>query len=149
MKAVVQRVSQASVTVDNDETGAIEGGFLILLGIHRDDTEGDMAYLAGKILGLRIFSDQNGKMNRSIVDVGGSILLVSQFTLYGDTRKGRRPGFDRAARPEKAAPLYEQMIARLEESVPVATGVFGAKMTVTLTNDGPVTLIIDSNDRPR
>lgn len=147
MKAVVQRVSQASVVVDNAEVGAIGGGLLILLGIHRDDSEEDLTYLAGKIVGLRVFTDENGKMNRSIVDVGGSILLVSQFTLYGDTRKGRRPGFDHAARPDKAIPLYERMVNQLKESVPVETGVFGAKMTVSLTNDGPVTLVIDSNDR--
>lgn len=149
MRAVMQRVSRASVTVDSEEVGAIDDGYLILLGIHRDDTEEDLSYVVGKIVGLRVFTDQEGKMNRSIVDVGGSILLVSQFTLYGDIRKGRRPGFDNAARPEKAVPLYEAMIDRLRESVPVETGVFGAKMAVSLTNDGPVTFILDSNDRNR
>jgi D-tyrosyl-tRNA(Tyr) deacylase len=109
--------------------------------------EDDLEYIARKILGLRIFPDDRGRMNRSITDINGSILLVSQFTLYGDTRKGRRPGFDRAAQPEVAIPLYEQTVARLGREVPVATGTFGAKMRVSLTNEGPVTIILDSGER--
>jgi len=147
MKAVVQLVSSASVTVEGRTVGSIGSGYLVLLGVHRDDTEDDLEYIARKLLGLRVFPDERGRMNRSITETHGSILLVSQFTLYGDTRKGRRPGFDRAAQPEVAIPLYEQIVARIGREVPVATGEFGAKMHVSLTNEGPVTIILDSFDR--
>jgi D-aminoacyl-tRNA deacylase len=147
MRALLQRVSSASVHVGGEPTGEIGTGFLCLLGVHREDTTEDMEYVSRKILGLRVFPDEQGRMNRSVVDVDGSILLVSQFTLYADTRKGRRPGFDMAAPPERAVPLYEEMIRRLAGDIPVATGTFGAKMTVTLVNEGPVTIMIDSHDR--
>ncbi|MFP4212385.1 MAG: D-aminoacyl-tRNA deacylase [Alkalispirochaeta sp.] len=147
MRGVVQLVSSASVTVDGRTVGSVDRGYLVLLGIHRDDTEDDLEYIARKILGLRIFPDDQGRMNRSITDIDGSILLVSQFTLQGDTTKGRRPGFDRAAPPDLAIPLYEKMITRMRREVPVATGEFGAKMRVSLVNEGPVTFILDSFDR--
>lgn len=147
MKAVVQRVSSAAVRVDSAVVGAIERGFMVLLGVHRDDTTDDLEYVARKILGLRVFADENDRMNRSIVDISGEILLISQFTLQADIRKGRRPGFDSAAKPDTAVPLYESMAERLRQAVPVATGVFGAKMSVSLVNEGPVTIIVDSFDR--
>ncbi len=148
MKAVVQRVSSASVTVEDAVvTGSIGTGLLVLLGVHRDDTPEDLEYVARKILGLRIFHDEAEKMNRSVLDISGEILLVSQFTLLGNTRKGRRPGFDAAAPPERAHAMYEEMNSRLSREVTVATGRFGAKMAVQLTNDGPVTILIDSHDR--
>ena len=144
MRAVVQRVSRASVTVDGRVKGQIEKGFLVLLGIEEDDAEQDMLYICEKLTGLRIFEDAEGKMNLSVADVNGSILLVSQFTLLGDARHGRRPSFIRAARPEKAVPLYEAATQKLSESVPVATGEFGAHMDVALVNDGPVTILLES-----
>jgi len=145
MKAVIQRVSRASVTVDGIVTGAIGRGLLILLGVGKSDTRQSADYLAGKITGLRIFPDQNGKMNCSLIDTGGALLVVSQFTLYGDCRKGRRPGFDDAAPPELARALYEYFVSRLRElRVPVETGVFQAHMDVELINDGPVTLLLES-----
>lgn len=144
MRAVVQRVKSASVTVEQQCIGQIGGGFLVFLGIEECDEQEDLSYICDKIIGLRIFEDDEGKMNRSIVDVGGSVLLVSQFTLYGDARKGRRPSFIKAARPEKAIPLYEKAIALLGEHVPVQTGKFQADMDVALVNDGPVTLLLDS-----
>ena len=144
MRAVVQRVSRAKVTVGASVCGRIGRGYLVLLGIEENDTESDLAYICDKLVGLRVFEDEAGKMNLAIADVGGSILLVSQFTLYGDARKGRRPGFIRAARPEKAIPLYEEAIQRLRQSVPVAHGEFGADMQVELVNDGPVTILLDS-----
>lgn len=144
MRAVVQRVLNASVAIGGTVKGKIGKGYLVLLGIEENDTEKDLDYIAEKLLGLRVFEDEAGKMNRSVLDAGGSILLVSQFTLYGDARKGRRPSFIRAARPEKAIPLYEAMIARLRAALPVETGEFGADMQVSLVNDGPVTILLDS-----
>ena len=144
MRAVVQRVLNASVAIGGTVKGEIGKGYLVLLGIEENDTEKDLDYIAEKLLGLRVFEDEAGKMNRSALDAGGSILLVSQFTLYGDARKGRRPSFIRAAKPEKAIPLYEAMIARLRAALPVETGEFGADMQVSLVNDGPVTILLDS-----
>ena len=144
MRAVVQRVLNASVAIGGTVKGEIGKGYLVLLGIEENYTEKDFDYIAEKLLGLRVFEDEAGKMNRSVLDAGGSILLVSQFTLYGDARKGRRPSFIRAARPEKAIPLYEAMIARLRAALPVETGEFGADMQVSLVNDGPVTILLDS-----
>ena len=144
MRAVVQRVLNASVAIGGTVKGEIGRGYLVLLGIEENDTEKDLDYIAEKLLGLRVFEDEAGKMNRSVLDAGGSILLVSQFTLYGDARKGRRPSFIRAARPEKAIPLYEAMIAHLRAALPVETGEFGADMQVSLVNDGPVTILLDS-----
>jgi D-tyrosyl-tRNA(Tyr) deacylase len=145
MRTVLQRVSSASVTVDGYTTGSIDKGILILLGIHNEDTEGALSWMCDKILKLRIFEDEDGKMNRSVMDVNGELLVVSQFTLYGDARKGTRPSFIEAARPEKAEPMYEQMIALLKErsTLKVESGVFGAFMDVQLVNDGPVTLILE------
>ena len=138
MRAVVQRVESASVTIDGRVNGKIGKGFMVLIGIDEND------YICDKLTGLRIFEDEAGKMNRSIIDAGGEILLVSQFTLYGDARHGKRPSFIRAARPEKAIPLYEKAIAKLGEKVHVETGIFGAEMKVQLINDGPVTILLDS-----
>ena len=147
MKAVVTRVNSASVCIDGALHGQIGRGFLILLGIGPDDTPALCRKLAEKILGLRVFRDENDKMNRSLADVGGGLLIVSQFTLYGDCRKGNRPSFTNAARPETAIPLYEAFIARCRESgLPVETGEFGADMKVDLLNDGPVTLWMDTKD---
>lgn len=144
MRAVVQRVSSAFVSVGERETGRIGKGYMVLLGVEDADGMADADYIADKLLGLRIFEDAEDKMNRSVGDVGGSILLISQFTLYGDARKGRRPSFIKAARPETAIPLYEAVIARLREHVPVQTGEFGAHMAVSLVNDGPVTILLES-----
>ncbi|HOG00963.1 MAG: D-tyrosyl-tRNA(Tyr) deacylase [Firmicutes bacterium ADurb.Bin248] len=144
MRAVVQRVSRAKVTIEGEIRGEIGRGYMVLLGIEENDQDADLAYICDKLAGLRVFEDEAGKMNLAVADVGGSILLISQFTLYGDARKGRRPGFIRAARPEKAIPLYEQAIERLRRSVPVAHGEFGADMQVELVNDGPVTILLDS-----
>jgi len=144
MRAVVQRVSSASVTVEGHVTGSIQKGFLVLLGVEEDDIEKDLDYILEKLVGLRIFEDAAGKMNLSILDVDGAILLVSQFTLLGDARHGRRPSFIRAARPEKAIPIYEAMVKKLRESVRVETGEFGAHMDVALVNDGPVTILLES-----
>jgi len=145
MRAVVQRVSSASVTVDEQIVGQIEKGFVVLLGIKGSDTEADVNFLANKIIGLRVFEDADEKMNCSIVDVGGSLLVISQFTLFGDCRKGRRPSFNEAARPEKAKPLYESFVSELRaQGVPTETGTFQAHMDVALVNDGPVTLLLDS-----
>lgn len=144
MRAVVQRVDRASVTIDGNVNGKIEKGFMVLIGIDEKDEQKDLDYICDKLMGLRIFEDEEGKMNRSIIDAGGSILLISQFTLYGDARKGKRPSFIRAARPEKAIPLYEAAIAKLSEKVHIETGIFGAEMKVELVNDGPVTILLDS-----
>lgn len=145
MRAVVQRVRHSSVTVDGAVVGAIGSGFLVLLGVDVNDSGQDATYIADKIIGLRIFNDSEGKFNLSLLDVGGAVLLVSQFTLYGDCRKGRRPSFVAAARPEQAIPLYERVGELLrEKGVEVATGIFGAHMDVELLNDGPVTLLLDS-----
>jgi D-tyrosyl-tRNA(Tyr) deacylase len=145
MRAVLQRVREARVEVDETVTGQIGRGLLVLLGIERNDSEEDADYLAGKIAGLRIFNDDQGKMNLSVQDSGGALLVVSQFTLYGETRKGMRPSFDRAARPDRARKLYEYFVSRLKATgIPVETGVFQAMMLIHLINDGPVTLICDS-----
>lgn len=147
MRAVVQRVSRARVDVDGNTVGAIERGLLVLLGVQIPDTERDADYLAAKIVGLRIFNDAQGKMNLGLQDVQGGVLVVSQFTLYGDARKGRRPSFVQAAPPQQAEHLYEYFLeAAARQNVPVAHGVFGANMQVHLVNDGPVTLLLDSPD---
>lgn len=149
MIAVIQRVSQASVTINHTIKGQIGPGFLILLGITHTDTQEDIDWLAKKIVGLRVFGDEEGKMNLDINAVGGDILLISQFTLHASTKKGNRPSFIEAARPEIAIPLYEKMIVRLTLDLgkPIETGEFGADMKVSLLNDGPVTIIIDSKNR--
>lgn len=145
MRVVVQRSKQAHVLVDGDIVGEISKGIVLLVGVTHDDTEKDAAFLAEKIVNLRIFEDEQGKMNLSLLDVGGEILSVSQFTLYGDCRKGRRPNFMEAAKPDHALKIYEQFNHYLtEKGVAVATGEFGALMDVKLVNDGPVTLIIES-----
>ena len=145
MRIVLQRVVEARVEVDGEVTGAIGRGFLLLLGVGADDSEKDADYLVNKTLSLRVFNDEHGKMNLSVQDVAGGVLVVSQFTLYGDLRKGRRPSFDRAAAPEKARALYEYFVRQLAATgVPVATGVFQAEMKVHLVNDGPVTFIYDA-----
>lgn len=145
MRAVIQRVKRASVTIDGKETASIGQGFLVLLGVHETDTEQEAAYVAKKCCGLRIFEDEDGKMNRSVQDVGGEFLVVSNFTLYGDCKKGNRPSFTSAARPETAIPLYEQFVSCVRKAgVPCKTGVFGADMQVELLNDGPVTVIVES-----
>lgn len=144
MRAVVQRVTSASVSIEGRVAGEIGKGYLVLLGIEDIDDTSDMEYICDKILGLRVFEDENEKMNLDVSDVGGSVLLVSQFTLYGDARKGRRPSFIKAARPETAVPLYEAAIKKLGEKLYVATGEFGANMQVSLINDGPVTILLDS-----
>jgi D-aminoacyl-tRNA deacylase len=145
MRAVIQRVSRASVSVEGKIVGQIGHGLLVLLGISRTDTEAAADYLAEKIAGLRIFEDAAGKMNLSVAEVKGAVLLVSQFTLYGDVRRGKRPSFDAAAPPEQARKLYEYMIERLRGlGIPCQTGVFQAMMQVELVNDGPVTILLDS-----
>ena len=145
MRAVVQRVSRASVIVEGKITGAIERGLLVLLGVGGDDVEADADYLAAKIVGLRIFEDDNEKMNLSLQDVGGAVLAVSQFTLFGDVRKGKRPSFDAAARPERAKELYEHFVAQVRSAgIRCETGIFQAMMQVELINDGPVTILLDS-----
>ncbi len=149
MRAVIQRVSQASCTVENSITGEIGAGLVVLLGIEDSDTDDDLQWLAQKIVALRIFSDENGLMNKALADVNGGILLISQFTLFAQTKKGNRPSFIRAARPDKAIPLYGKMIITLENLTgkKIATGLFGADMKVSLTNDGPVTIMIDTKVR--
>ena len=145
MRCVVQRVTSSSVTVDGVVSGKIDAGIMVLIGVSVDDTEADLKYMAEKIPNLRIFDDENGVMNRSVLDVGGSILAVSQFTLYGDARGGRRPSYIRAAKPDKADELYEKLIARWrEKGIHVETGVFRTEMKVSLINDGPVTILLDS-----
>jgi D-tyrosyl-tRNA(Tyr) deacylase len=147
--AVIQRVSEASVTIEGHVKGRIGTGFLILLGITHHDTREDLDWLSKKIVGMRIFGDDEGKMNLDLKTVGGSILLISQFTLHANTKKGNRPSFIEAARPEVAIPLYEQMIQQLSADLgkPIETGEFGADMKVALLNDGPVTILIDSKNR--
>jgi len=148
MRALLQRVSQARVEVDGRTVGAIGRGLLVLLGVARGDTPADADYLAEKVLGLRIFPDENGKMNRSVMEAGGNLLVVSQFTLYGETRKGRRPSFDQAAPQEQARALYEYFVERLRShGIRVETGVFQAMMQVHLINEGPVTILCDSPPR--
>jgi D-tyrosyl-tRNA(Tyr) deacylase len=148
MIAVIQRVSQATLHIDGTLQASIQQGFMVLLGIHVDDTLEDVGYLAGKIAGLRVFSDEEGKMNLDLQAINGELLLVSQFTLYAATRKGNRPSFLESARPEQAIPLYELLISTLSEKLgkTIQTGVFGADMQINLTNDGPVTIIIDSKN---
>ncbi|MEZ0483237.1 D-aminoacyl-tRNA deacylase [Fibrella aquatica] len=146
MIAVVQRVSEASVRIEGQVRGQIQRGFLVLLGVTHTDTPADVVWLAKKIAGMRIFNDEADKMNLDLAAVGGSILLISQFTLHAETRKGNRPSFIEAARPEVAVPLYEQMINQLSTALghPIQTGEFGADMQVSLVNDGPVTIVIDT-----
>lgn len=144
MRVVLQRVRQASVAVAGQVTGAIGPGYCLLVGFEQDDTTGEVDWMADKVVGLRLFADEAGKMNRSLDEIGGEILVVSQFTLYGDVQKGRRPSFVHAARPEVAVPLYERFIAQLrEQGVSVATGEFGAMMEVEIHNDGPVTILLE------
>jgi len=144
MRVLLQRVSRAEVRVDGRVTGAIDRGFLLLVGLTHADTEAQLAWMADKVVGLRLFADAEGKMNLALDDVGGAVLVVSQFTLYGDAQKGRRPSFVDAARPEQAIPLYERFIALLRErGLRVETGEFGAMMDVELVNDGPVTLWLE------
>lgn len=149
MRAVLQRVKRASVTVEGNITGAIEEGLLVLLGIEEADTLEDMNWLSGKLVNLRIFNDEQGVMNRSLLDVGGGLLLVSQFTLFAATKKGNRPSYSRAAPPAIALPIYEKMIELLSAELgkPIQTGVFGADMKVELLNDGPVTIVIDTKNK--
>jgi D-tyrosyl-tRNA(Tyr) deacylase len=148
MRAVIQRVSTARVVIDDKEHSSIGAGLLVLLGVEKEDTREDAAALARRIVELRIFEDEAGKMNRSIAETKGNILAVSQFTLLGDCRRGRRPSFDPAAPPELAKPLYEQFVKEVDSlGVPVATGVFQAMMEIELTNQGPVTFILDSRKR--
>src|ERR1700749_308152 len=149
MRAVIQRVSEASCKVDGQLTGQIGTGFMILLGIEDADTEDDLQWLAQKICNLRVFGDENGLMNKALAEINGNILLISQFTLFAQTKKGNRPSFIKAARPEKAIPLYEKMILTLEglTGKKVAAGIFGADMKISLVNDGPVTIIMDTRDK--
>ena len=146
MRAVIQRVSNASVTVEKQIIGEIPAGLLVFLGIHHDDGDQELKWMADKICNLRIFEDDQGKMNRSLLDTGGAMLVVSQFTLYGDCRKGRRPGYSTAAPPEHANALYEKFITHIKETgIKTASGKFQAHMDVKLINDGPVTLLLDSS----
>lgn len=149
MRTVIQRVQQASVMADGQPAGAIGRGLMILLGIEEADTAADIEWLCQKIVNLRIFNDEAGVMNRSVLDIEGEILLVSQFTLFASTKKGNRPSYIRAAHPDIAIPLYERTIQQLTTGLgrPIATGVFGADMQVSLVNDGPVTILIDTKDR--
>ena len=149
MRAVLQRVKRASVTVEGNITGSIEEGLLVLLGIEEADTLEDMNWLSGKLVNLRIFNDEQGVMNRSLLEVGGGLLLVSQFTLFAATKKGNRPSYSRAAPPAIALPIYEKMIELLSAELgkPIQTGVFGADMKVELINDGPVTIVIDTKNK--
>ena len=145
MRCVVQRVKEASVSIDGEVVGRCGKGYMILIGVHADDTEKDMKYMTDKVPKLRVFEDENGKMNRSILDIGGEILAISQFTLYGDARGGNRPSFITAARPEKASPMYDQLVDSWRaQCIHVEKGVFGADMQVSLINDGPVTILLDS-----
>ena len=145
MRAVVQRVSHALVRVDGEVTGEIHQGLLVLVGFAPGDTDADLEWMAEKLQGLRVFGDAEGNMNLAVGDVGGAVLLVPNFTLYADCRKGRRPGFSNAAPPERAAELFQQFCEKMGQRVPVQRGVFGAHMHVELTNDGPVTLLLDSS----
>jgi D-aminoacyl-tRNA deacylase len=148
MRTVIQRVSQASVVIDSSTKGAIQHGLLVLVAVEDTDTAQDIEWLSGKIVRMRVFNDDAGLMNRSVQDVGGDILVISQFTLFASTKKGNRPSFSRSARPQVAIPLYEQFVKKIGEDLgkPVQTGEFGADMKVSLTNDGPVTILIDSKN---
>ena len=147
MIAVIQRVLDAKVQINNSEERRITNGLVILLGVHKDDVEKDVTYLADKIIGLRIFNDQNNKMNHSLLDINGSVLIISQFTLCGDIRKGRRPNFLSAANPSKGRSMYNNFIQRFKQKdLNVVNGEFGAHMDVSLVNNGPVTFVIDTND---
>lgn len=149
MRAVIQRVSEAKCVVEGEITGEIKTGYLILLGICADDTEDDLKWLAQKIVNLRVFNDDAGLMNKSLMDIDGDILLISQFTLFAQTKKGNRPSFINAAKPDLAVPLYEKMILQLEAltNKTIATGIFGADMKIHLVNDGPVTITIDTKNK--
>ncbi len=149
MRAIIQRVSSASCSIEGKISGQIGKGFMILLGIEDNDTEEDLNWLAQKISNMRIFSDENGLMNKALSDVQGNILLISQFTLFASTKKGNRPGFTRSAKPDLAIPFYEKMISELGQltGTKIQTGVFGADMQISLVNDGPVTIIIDTKSR--
>ena len=145
MRCVVQRVTEASVTVNGETVGAVGPGLMVLIGVSTEDTDADLKYMADKVPNLRIFDDENGVMNRSVIDVGGSILAVSQFTLYGDARGGRRPSYIRAAKPDEANAMYERLVAAWRaKGIHVETGRFRTEMKVSLVNDGPVTILIDS-----
>lgn len=145
MRAVVQRVKKSSCRVDNEIVGKIDKGLLLLLGIGQDDNEKDLDYLVDKVLGLRIFSDEDGKMNLSLEDIGGQILIISQFTLYGDARKGKRPSFSKSSSPELGEKYYNQFIDKVKsKGIKTETGIFGAHMDIELINDGPVTILLDS-----
>ena len=149
MRAVIQRVSKASVTVDGKVTGKINHGLLVFIGIEDADTNEDITWLSNKVINLRIFNDEKGVMNRSVIDEGGNILLVSQFTLHASTKKGNRPSYIKASKPDIAIPIYQNMIAQLERDLgrPVQCGIFGADMKVELLNDGPVTILIDTKNK--
>lgn len=147
MKIVIQRVSKATVSIDEKITGAIQQGLLLLVGICPEDGQEDLDYAVRKISQMRIFSDENGKMNLSVQDIGGQVLSISQFTLYADTKKGNRPAFTGAAKPDMATALYDHFNQQLAAFVPVQTGEFGADMMVSLVNDGPVTIILDTKNR--
>jgi D-tyrosyl-tRNA(Tyr) deacylase len=149
MRAVIQRVTEASCTVEGESTGKIDQGFLVLLGIEDADNDEDLQWLAQKIVGLRVFGDENGLMNKALADIDGNILLISQFTLFAQTKKGNRPSFIKAAKPDKAIPMYEQMIKTLTTLTckKIATGIFGADMKISLVNDGPVTILMDTKNR--
>lgn len=149
MRAIIQRVLNANCKVDGKVTGSIGLGFLVLLGIEDADTDEDLQWLAQKIVNLRVFGDENGLMNKALADINGNILLISQFTLFAQTKKGNRPSFIRAARPDKAIPMYEQMIKTMTELTgkKVEAGIFGADMKISLLNDGPVTIIMDTKDK--
>jgi D-tyrosyl-tRNA(Tyr) deacylase len=146
MRAVIQRVKESSVAIDGQVVGQCTHGFMVLIGVEEGDTEKDLAYIADKVPNLRIFEDENGKMNRSLMYIGGQILAISQFTLLGDARGGRRPSFTAAARPDTAVPMYEALVEKWRGlGIHVETGVFGADMQVSLINDGPVTILLDSH----
>lgn len=149
MRAVIQRVTESRVLIAGAVQGAINAGLLVLLGVEEADTAEDIEWLSGKIVRMRVFQDAEGLMNRSVQEIGGEVLVVSQFTLFASTKKGNRPSYSRAARPETAIPLYEQFLRRLEQDFgkPIQTGQFGADMRVSLINDGPVTIVIDSKNR--
>jgi len=149
MRAVIQRVAKASVTIEENVNGKIGNGLLVLLGIEDADTDEDIRWLSNKIINLRIFNDENGIMNRSLVEVNGNILLISQFTLHASTKKGNRPSYIKASKPDVAIPLYEKMIQQLETDLnkKIRTGIFGADMKVELLNDGPVTIVMDTKNK--